>query len=372
MSSKRSIILSGVIAAVIAIALIGGAAFSGILAKPSSTSTTTSSGSGKGTLAVLLTDPPTVPTGTTALYANYSGLAIHISGDGNYSGWIKLNESGTINLMGIVNTTQTIAMANVTDGVFNAIGFNITSAVITYNGQNYTCGIWYQHNKLFVPIPGGIEINGSQTSATVIDMTPTVLLIGDPSNPSFVLMPQAVGYLLPGTSVSHIGLHVGDRDDIDTNPALYWLAHNSQFKITAVTVTNDSMTISVTNTGNASLVFRGVALASTQSTSGGMMSTEDGLPLPSISEYFAVASNGTLIPLTNGTENTMLHEIYSNGDFLSPGQSANFTYSGTISLGVLTAYWHHGYQTQSIVSGQTYVLRVMASGLVAATAVKAS
>ena len=79
MSSKSSIFMSGAIAAIIAIVLIGGVLATGILStKTTTTVSPVTSVSGSGTLAVLLTDPPTVPNGTTAVYVTYSGLAVHI------------------------------------------------------------------------------------------------------------------------------------------------------------------------------------------------------------------------------------------------------------------------------------------------------
>src|SRR5579872_277586 len=103
MSSKNKALVSGAIAAVIAIALISGLVLTpGLLPKSTTLSSTTTSGgstqrSGSGTLAVLMTDPPTVPDGTTAVYINYSDVQVHVSQDGNNSGWTDLQSSGTIN-----------------------------------------------------------------------------------------------------------------------------------------------------------------------------------------------------------------------------------------------------------------------------------
>src|SRR5579862_2303670 len=138
MSSKNKALVSGAIAAVIAIALISGLVLTtGLLPKSTTlvSSTTTSGGStqrsGSGTWSVLMTDPPTVPDGTTAVYINYSDVQVHVSQDGNNSGWTDLQSSGTINLMSILNSTQTIAAANITSGVFNGLRFNVTGAVVT-------------------------------------------------------------------------------------------------------------------------------------------------------------------------------------------------------------------------------------------------
>src|SRR5579864_8651035 len=157
MSSKNKALLSGVIAAVIAVALISGLVLTpGLLPKSttnSSVSSTSTSGgstqrSGSGTLAVLMTDPPTVPDGTTAVYINYSDVQVHVSGAGNQSGWTDLQSSGSINLMSIINTTQTIAATNISSGVFNALRFNVTSAVVSFQGKNFTADLIYQEHTL--------------------------------------------------------------------------------------------------------------------------------------------------------------------------------------------------------------------------------
>ncbi len=376
MSSKSSIILSGVIAAIIAVALIGTALFTGLTPlriNSGGTSTTTSTGAaGGGTLAVLLTDPPTVPIGTTALYASYSDVQVHINGEGNDSGWIDLHSSGSINLMGVVNATQTIASAKIQQGDFNALRFNITSAVITYQGKNYSVGLIYQEHMVFVPISGGIAVQNGQTAVSVIDLTPTVILVGDPQNPSFVLIPLARGYVLPASSVSQVHTEVGERDDIEHNPALMWLHQNSHFQITAVKLTPNSLSITVTNTGSVSLVFRVAAVTSTQSVSGGLVQGDDGIPSPSISEFFAVAPNSSLIALTGANHVPIFETIAANGYLLPPAASVTFGYAGPITLGVLTAVWHPGFQTHSIIPGQQYTVRIMASGLIASTEVSAT
>jgi len=152
MSSRSNVFMSGAIAAIIAIVLIGGIVTTGILNTKSTNTLTLASGS--GTLAVLLTDPPTVPDGTTAVFITYSGLAIHVADAGNKSGWHVLNAQGKIDLMSIINVSQTIASENIQSGNFNALAFNITSATVTFNDANYSAYLVYQDHTLFVYLEG--------------------------------------------------------------------------------------------------------------------------------------------------------------------------------------------------------------------------
>ena len=181
MNMKNKVLVSGVLAAVIAVALIGAAVFtpglvngssssgttistSSSSASPSSQSTNTPNQSGSGTLAVLMTDPPTVPDGVTAVYINYSSMEVHFSQAGNQTGWTDLQTSGEIDLMSIVNESQTIASANISSGNFNGLRFNVTSAVVTFQGTNYTADLVYQDHTLYVWIPGGIIVSDGQTT----------------------------------------------------------------------------------------------------------------------------------------------------------------------------------------------------------------
>ncbi len=275
MSTKNKVIVSGVLAAIIAVALIGAVVFTpGLVNKgsTSSTSISTSSSSanapsGSGTLAVLMTDPPTVPDGVTAVYINYSSIEVHFADAGNQTGWTDLQTSGEINLMSIVNESQTIASTNITSGKFNGLRFNVTSAVVTFQGTNYTADLVYQEHTLYVWIPGGIVISDGQTTGAMIDMTPTVLLLGNTTDPTFAFIPAATGYTLPANSIANHP-HVGDRNDYNNRvSAAIW--YMTRFQLTGASLGPNSVSVSVDNTGNATIIFRMVAVTSTSTPSGG-------------------------------------------------------------------------------------------------------
>ncbi|HZW56241.1 MAG TPA: DUF4382 domain-containing protein [Nitrososphaerales archaeon] len=375
-SNKKSALVSGTIAALIAVAVIGIALGTGVLGsattRGSTLFSTTNSGS-SGTLAVLMTDPPTVPNGVTAVYITYANMAVHVTGAGNQSGWHSLGTNGTINLMSVINATQTIASAKIDSGNFNAIGFNITSAIVTYNGQNYTADLVYGHNMLVVPIVGGIRVDGGATAATMIDMTPTVLKLesNDTSSAttSFAFIPSAKAYTIPAQSTSSLHLRVGERDDIHDAP--WWIAieHGSHFEITSAKLSGTTLSITVTNTGNASLVFRTATVTSSTSQSGGY---EGGRAVfADGSALFVVEPNGTMIQASSALgEKGMVSAVIAGGYLLSPGQSATFTYTGaSITLGLTQ---HMQLSSTGITSGQKYIVSLFGNGMIAQTAVTAS
>src|SRR5579884_2145922 len=139
MSAKRNIALSGAIAAIVAVAFV----IAAIYVLPGTGLLQGSQTQGpSGTLSVMLTDPPTVPQGTTDLYMTYNKVGVHVAEAGNNSGWKVFSQSGTIDLMQTINVSQTIAIGSLpAGGKFNALGFNVSSVVVTYNGKNYTADL---------------------------------------------------------------------------------------------------------------------------------------------------------------------------------------------------------------------------------------
>ncbi len=381
MTPKRSVIMSGTIAAIVALALISAAVLSpGLLG----TSSTTKSQASTGTLSVLLTDPPTVPNGVTALYATYNDIAVHVSDAGNQSGWYKVTATGTINLMSVINVSQTIATGNIPSGTYNALRFNITSAQVTYDGKNYTA-LFVEDStgatSLTVPIVGGLAVQSGASAAAVIDLTPTVLLLGNTTNPTFAFIGAARAYTMPAQSISHSDFKIGHRDDLKGEGWWQRIQHSSHFEITTASLSNDSLSVTVKNTGNTSLVFRMVAVTSTTSQTGGdgrWMSSD--ASIAATSAFFAVEPNQSMVFLNGTSRFGMLKTVAAGGYLLAPNASATFTYSGPITIGTLNhlgfdgehANFQVSQSTQSIVSGQRFVISVQASGLMAQTAVVAS
>jgi len=278
-----------------------------------------------------MTDPPTIPTGVTAVYINYSDVGVHVSNAGNQTGWTDLQSSGEINLLSVINSTQTIAATNITSGVFNALRFNVTSSVVTFQGENYTADLVYQEHTLFVPIAGGITVSGGKTSAAVIEMTPTVLLLGNTTNPTFAFIPAAKGYTLSAQSISPHP-HKGDRDD-DNGRISDQIQDVTHFEIISTSLSPNSVSVTVKNTGNSTIVFRFVALTATSTISGGWVPTSPMGSVSKISEFFVVASNDSLLALNSKSHQEVDHTMDTAGSSLEAGSSATYIYDGPITIG---------------------------------------
>lgn len=361
MNITRKVIVSAAIAAVFAVALLVGALSMGAFGLGQSSTNTTHAQSGTGTLSVALTDPPTVPSGVTAVYITYNDLQVHVAAAGNNSGWYDLNSAGQINLMSVINVSQVVASAKVQSGYFNWLRFNITAATVTYNGQNYSASLIYERHTLVVPIEGGIHVTAAQSTTALIDLTPTVLLLNGPSNPGFVFVPSAHGYVVPSQSVPANSIRVGERHDLSHDNWWQAIRTHSEFAITGVHLSGNSLSVSVENTGNASVVFSVAAISSQYSDSGGYASAL------SLSQVFIVEPNATLVAVNGGTRGQILGNIASGGYLLAPKQSVTFTYSGPIALGGLI----HS-QVQQIIGGQHYVVSLEGNAKLAQAGATAS
>ena len=328
-----------------------------------------------------MTDPPTVPNGVTHVYITYNSLQVHVHGAGNESGWNNVSapssSTQSLDLMSVINASETIASANIHAGVFDALRLNITSVTVTYLEMNYSAYLVYEHHTLTVPVDGGVEVSAARTSAAMIDLTPTILLLGDPTNPAFAFVPSARGYVIPSQSIPANSAKVGERHDLNGDG--WWhqeIAESSSFAITRASLTPTSLSITVENTGNASILFSVAGVTSQFTEAGG----EAGILLTS--QIFAVQSNGSLVAFSSTGAGHIAETIMQGGFLLAPGNTTTFTYLGSISIGALfhansgdQADSQHHLQLQpqqQVVPGQSYVVTVFGNGKMAHASIVAN
>ena len=377
--TKRYVVTSAIVAAIAAVALISATILSPGMLALGSTSTAQSGPS--GTLAVVLTDPPTVPVGVTAVYATYNDLQVHVNGAGNLSGWYDLHSSRTINLMSVINVGQTIASTNIPTGLYDALRFNITAADITYQGQNYTAHVAVSTaagTQLTVPIIGGVQVTSGQSSAAIIDMAPTVLLLGNSTNPQFAFVNSARAYTIPANSIPRD--LILKEHQVNLTAQSWWakIIDSARYQITAASLSPDSLSITVHNTGNVSIVYRLAAVTATETQKGGNIGSA------AISEYFAVEPNATMVPITATSKIQVAWVLAAGGYLVPPGATVTFTYSGPIvtgsllvqsqvSTGRVSSTTQLAQNTpQPVVSGEPYVITIRGDGSPAQTEVVAS
>lgn len=181
MTSKKTAI-GAVIGALIAISLIVG----GVYAFSGGNFLGLTTSSGYGTLQISMIDPPNVPPEVTSVYINYSAIQVHIANAGNKSGWYNVASSGTVNLTSLIANSKMLGKSSLPSGTYNIVRFNVTSALVTVGGKNYTASVpsgWVQ-----ATLTGGVDVKQGYTSGLLINITPRVtgnLVSG------FVLVPSA-------------------------------------------------------------------------------------------------------------------------------------------------------------------------------------
>ena len=146
--------------------------------------------------------------------------------------------------------------------------------------------------------------------------------------------------------------------------------------MTSASLTPISLDITVDNTGNVSVVYRFAAVTATSTQNGGDMGRA------SISEYFIVEPNASLIAVNGSTPIQLAWSLAAGGYLLPPGSSVTFTYSGQVLLGssvVLPQATSLASTTQipqiapqPIVPGDCYVVTIRGDGSPAQTEVTAA
>ena len=310
-----------------------------------------------GILSVLLTDPPSIPNGVTAVYVSYSSIAVHAAGL-NDSGWISFSGQGTIDTLKLINLSQTISSGNVPSLTYNLVEFNISKVEVQYNGANYTTAI--ASGKLVVPIVGGVKVSSSNPAAALVDIQPTVLNLGNDTSPSFTIATGARALQVPSAEVSDSMKSVGNSYSLEGHSWFQTFREHPSANLTVsgVALSSSSLSFSVLNPGTDPATIRMVIVTPLSKGEGMGMSTGS----MANSFLFAVQSDGSL-RLVNGTPDQVSPLFGSSGYTMAAGASRTFSFSGTIT----NLLAKHG-----IASGEKYNVALMGSEALAVQTVTAS
>ncbi len=223
--------------------------------------------SGKySTLAFQITDPPIVPSGTNSLIISYSSLEAHYI-NGNKSGWVVGNSSGSLNLMELVNVSQMLGTAKVpANSTVNLVRFYITSANIIVNGTEYQVTV--PNSTITVPVSGPSKVN--QSSGILIDMSPTVVAIYTNNSTVFVMVPSVKAIVIGSSNLSS---KIGYRSHLQKvteseleNSSSGVKVLSSTLKTSAINTTAQNGTyfsVTLTNTGNRSVTINHILVMGT-------------------------------------------------------------------------------------------------------------
>ncbi len=343
---------------------------------------------------VMLTDPPTVPAGTTILNLTYSDVAIHVDYMNGTTEWVPLSASGTVNLFSLINMSKTIAATTIpTNSSVDKIQFSIVDVLAVVNGSTYNVTVL--SNTLIMNV-GNSQINQT-LSGVLIDFNPTLVQIqatnvdGTMVN-YYVLVPSATASVVGDLTQEH--LKVGNIVEIGQNnrAKLVRVVEEYSKNVTIVSATlsvngnNTSLSVTLKNDGNVSFRVFGLTLhgefdsTKTWYRSADKKEKEDHDKIQPMTLPFRV-NDSALVPLlgANGkdddeheqndedrygysqqggtNENTKLASLT-----LQPGQSVTLSFSGVIGIHLEEDSAKKPTTVITPIDGSSYTLRLMGEG----------
>jgi hypothetical protein len=221
-----------------------------------------------------LTDPATVPVGTTALYVTYSALQLSVSHNGSVSTQ-ALPGSGTVNVLALQNSSIVLAAVNVPNGSkVTQIKVNISNAVITINGKNNTVVIGEE--TLTINITTNNSISGERNG--LVDLVPSVTAIETVDKTVYVLTASVRAVITPpsvfaGQSSNvpsggqqqppQIGSHINFSSNVNLTKLFSSVTPTIKITTASITVNGNDTDFSMTvqNTGNSSVELNGVMIS---------------------------------------------------------------------------------------------------------------
>jgi len=226
---------------------------------PSQAVSATSQNPSNAMVLVQLTDPPTVPPGTTSLNLTYSGIALLVSEPGSNNtvttttvAVTPTGGSATVDLLKLQNVSQTIASASLPSGstIYSAT-FTVTVISIAINGTSSPVTLATGGSSYSVTLAKANVLSG--TNALLLDLTPTV--VETPAG--YQLIPSSVGIMRPQSEIGPQSENSGWRGPLTDQD---WTnLHNVQGALTANLLTlavsgnKTTVTVQVGNSGNSSV-----------------------------------------------------------------------------------------------------------------------
>jgi hypothetical protein len=244
----------GLAAAVTAIAIISLAMFVNPNIVPQT--------SAKSSFAVMLTDPPTVPAGTTVLNLTYSDISLHIAESDGTEAWVSVPGSGTVNSFSLVNMSQTLASTEIPVGsAVNKIQFTIVKVEAEINGTIYN--VTTLSNTMVLSVANS-RVNQT-LSGVLIDFNPTLVQIksvdaeGNPVD-YYVLVPSASATVVDSLDRAQVRVgtivRLGEHDRERLTSVVENFSQNISVNSASLTVDGNVTSLSVTITNTGDLTFR--------------------------------------------------------------------------------------------------------------------
>ena len=262
------------VGSILLIAVAAVAAYSMFFGSPGSigTGTTTTGallGSGAAassvpgySLSVRLTDPPTVPDGTTSLVLNYSSVALRVTNGTAASGWVNISGSGSVNLMSLVNVSQFLGNATLgANDIVSGVRLYAKSSFITIGNVSYN--VLLPENSIIANVK---PTSMSSNSVILADFSPTIVSIYSSNTTTFLLVPSVKAVIYGSNTTQHGNHHASEEIENLTQAEAHMLANASAgIEVTGSSIStsgdNTSLSVTVKNTGNHTVTLRQLQLS---------------------------------------------------------------------------------------------------------------
>jgi hypothetical protein len=267
----------GLAAVIVAVAIIGVSSFANLTNTPVVPTVPTSPTGPtaptvptveEATFAVLLTDPPTVPAGTTQLNLTYTDVLLHVIYPNGTDEWLPVGAEGTVNLFSLVNMTQTIASITIPlNSTVDKVQFTIADVTAVVNEQMYN--VTSLSDTFVVKVVNG-AVNKT-LSGVLIDFNPTLVQIqatdeNDTTVYYYVLVPSANAIIVENLTSAHVKvgtiIEIGENNRVRLVRVKEDFSKNLTIVSATLTVNGNTTGLSVTlkNEGDVSFRIFGLTL----------------------------------------------------------------------------------------------------------------
>jgi len=329
------------------------------------------------TFAVLLTDPPTVPAGTTQLNLTYTDVLLHvIYPNGTYE-WLTVGAEGTVNLFSLVNMTQTLATITIPlNSTVDKVQFTIANVTAVINEETYN--VTSLSDTFVVKVANG-AVNKT-LSGVLIDFNPTLVQIqatdeNDVIVYYYVLVPSANAIIVNDLKSAHLKvgtiIEIGEYNRVRLVRVKEDFSKNLTIVSATLTVNGNTTGLSVTIKNEGEVAFRifGLTLHGEFNTT----QTWDVKPFGyRWHRMHRVRSHPETIPFKlNGTTLVPLHGIFwKPTEFgkpfssltINPGESVTLNFNDVIALYTGWRQDQNPLFTITPIVDDNYTLRLMGEG----------
>ena len=329
------------------------------------------------TFAVLLTDPPTVPAGTTQLNLTYADVLLHVIYPNDTEEWLPVGASGNVNLFSLVNMTQTLATITIPlNSTVDKVQFTIANVTAVINEETYN--VTSLSDTFVVKVANGAV---NQTlSGVLIDFNPTLVQIqatdeNDTTVYYYVLVPSANAIIVNDITKAHVKvgtiIEIGENNRVRLVRVKEDFSKNLTIVSATLTVNGNATGLSVTlkNEGNVTFRVFGLTLHGEFNTTQSWRfkvfgrGWHNGYRVRIHPETIPFKLNGTsLIPLYGTVWKPGEHGNPFSSVTMNPGETLTLNFSGVIAL---YTGWRHDQNplfTITPIVDDNYSLRLMGEG----------